>query len=95
MGFHPCGIIADVATDVHNGQVLEEATGYAKEIFVVFPRDGELAIGRGTVYSHYEFKVDAGARMTDEQWHEWMRDQSTPLPTPAAWKTSYIADLDG
>jgi hypothetical protein len=93
LNFHPCGIITDVATDAHNGQTLEEATGLVKEIYVVFPRDGELVIGRGAVYTQYEFEVDVNARMTDEQWHERMRDWSTPLPKLAEWKTSYMADI--
>jgi hypothetical protein len=99
LGAHPCGIVTDVATDARSGQVLEEATGFAASIYVVFPRDNELAIGRGMVYTQYEFEVDAGARMTDEQWHEWIKDSRYPLPTSlplpefAEWKTSYMADI--
>jgi hypothetical protein len=98
LGAHPCGIITDVATDAHSGQVLEEATGFATNIYVVFPRDGELVIGHGAVYSQYEFKVDADARMTDEQWHERMNDSRytadlLPLPELAEWKSAYIVDI--
>lgn len=87
---HPCGVIADVATDP-NGFALEEATGYAKTIFVVFPRDGKLVLGSGAVYSQYEFTVPLSERVTDEQWHERMTGNA--LPAPAPWKRSFLCDI--
>jgi len=87
---HPCGVIADVATDP-NGMALEEATGFAKTIFVVFPRDGKLVLGSGTVFSQYEFTVPMNARLTDEQWHEIMNQNE--LPDLAAWKRVFMCDI--
>ncbi|MDR3121837.1 MAG: DUF3160 domain-containing protein [Clostridiales bacterium] len=87
---HPCGVIADVATDP-NGSALEEATGYAKTIFVVFPRDGKLVLGSGAVFSQYEFTVPMSGRVTDEQWHERMRRND--LPELAQWKRSFMCDI--
>jgi hypothetical protein len=87
---HPCGVIADVATDP-NGSALEEATGFAKTMFVVFPRDGKLILGSGTVFSQYEFTVPMSARVTDEQWHERMNQND--LPETAAWKQSFLCDV--
>jgi hypothetical protein len=87
---HPCGVIADVATDP-NGSALEEATGYAKTIFVVFPRDGQLVLGSGAVFSQYEFIVPMSGRVTDEQWHERMRQND--LPELAEWKRSFMCDI--
>jgi hypothetical protein len=85
---HPCGVVADVAT----GQLaLEEGTGFAKTIFVVFPRDGELVLGSGSVYSHYEFTVPISDRLTDEKWHELMRGND--LPEPAFWKAYFTVDI--
>jgi hypothetical protein len=86
----PCGVIADVATDP-NGVALEEATGFAKIIFVVFPRDGQLALGSGSAYSHYEFTVPIDQRYTDEQWHERMKQNE--LPELAGWKHGFICDV--
>lgn len=88
---HPCGVVADVATDPRNGLALEEATGYAKTIFVVFPRDGKLVLGSGTVFSQYEFTVPMNERLTDEQWHERMKANN--LPDLAQWKRSFICDI--
>jgi hypothetical protein len=85
---HPCAIVADVATDP-NGEVLEEATGYAKTIYVAFPRDGKVVLGRGAVYSQYEFTVPLDQRMTDETWH--VKLTSGEEPKVADWKKAYLA----
>jgi hypothetical protein len=87
---HPCGVAADVSTDP-NGSVLEEATGYAKTIFVVFPRDGKLVLGSGTVFSQYEFTVPISERLTDEEWHERLKQND--IPKPADWKQSFMCDI--
>ena len=87
---HPDAVVADVATDP-NGQALEEATGYAKEIYVAFPRDGKVALARGVVYSQYEFTMPLAQRMTDETWHQ--RIKSGGVPPYAAWKSAFIADI--
>ena len=87
---HPCGVVADVATDP-NGVALEQATGFAKTIFVVFPRDGELVLGSGTVFSQYEFVVPMSERLTDETWHEMMN--ANLLPPMAPWKSQFFCDL--
>jgi hypothetical protein len=87
---HPCGVIADVATNP-NGQVLEEATGFAKVILVVFPRNGKLALGSGLVYSQYEFTVPLDKRVTSEEWH--VRMNNGALPPLADWKSKFTADI--
>ena len=87
---HPGAIIADIATDP-NGWVLEEATGYAKEIYAAFPRDGEVVLGRGVVYSQYEFTVPMSERMTDEAWHERLRSGETP--DLANWKRAFTVNI--
>ncbi|MCD7947353.1 MAG: DUF3160 domain-containing protein [Oscillospiraceae bacterium] len=83
---HPDAIVADVATDP-NGIVLEEATGFAKTIVVAFPRDGEVVLGVGVVYSQYEFTVPLDQRMTDEAWHQALNQDE--IPPLAAWKEAY------
>jgi len=88
--FHPDAVVADVATDP-NGLALEEATGYAKEIYVAFPRDGKVVLGRGVVYSQYEFTVPLAGRLTDEAWHQRLRDGD--IPPYAPWKSAFIADI--
>ncbi|MDR0820839.1 MAG: DUF3160 domain-containing protein [Oscillospiraceae bacterium] len=91
LAYHPDAVIADVATSAE-GDVLEEATGYANMIYVAFSRDGEVALGRGVVYSQYEFASQT--RMTDEEWHEILRnsyEDKSKLPPLASWKKSFTA----
>lgn len=64
---YPCALVADIATDP-NGFCLEEAIGGASTIYVVFPIDGELHIGRGSVFTYYQFEVPLSERMTDSDW---------------------------
>lgn len=70
-------VVADVATDP-NGLVLEEATGYISEIYVVVPIDGKLRIAKGAVYSYYEFTQPMEDRLTDEKWKEMLKSGSVP-----------------
>lgn len=90
LGDHPCAIVADVATDP-NGFVLEQATGYAKEIYVIFPRDGKAVIGCGAAFSHYEFIVPLAERLTDEAWH--IRLKEGDIPEFEDWKKAFIVNI--
>ena len=87
---HPDAVVADVATDP-NGLALTEATGYSKEIYVAFPRDGKVVLARGVVYSQYEFTLPLANRLTDEAWHQRLRDGD--IPPFAGWKSAFIADI--
>jgi len=90
LDLHPAAVVADVATDP-NGLALTQATGYAKEIYVAFPRDGEVVLGRGVVYSQYEFTVPLAERLTDEAWH--LRLRGGDIPPYADWKEAFITDI--
>jgi hypothetical protein len=71
-------LVADVATG--NGAVLEEATGHPTAIYEVVPIDGQLVLARAGVYSHYEFVVGLGNRLTDEAWRAQLdADKAPPL----------------
>ncbi|MCL2548950.1 MAG: DUF3160 domain-containing protein [Symbiobacteriaceae bacterium] len=87
---HPSGIVADVATDA-DGSVLQQATGFVKEIYLAFPRDGKVVLGCGAVYSHYEIILPLTQRMSDETWHQRLNDGD--IPATEEWKTAFIADL--
>ncbi len=99
-----CPIIADIATDP-NGSVLEVGTGKAHYIYVVFPIDGELHLGRGSVYSFYQFESDISNRLTDDQWkeqleswhlddnYEWVPNQD--YPEQPKWTQSYRVSYKG
>ena len=94
----PCPVVADIATDP-NGAVLEVGSGYADTIFVVFPIDGELHVGSGSVYSFYQFTVPIDRRMTDLEFRHalssgyvdddlnWVEDNEE-IPKPD-WTMSY------
>lgn len=62
-------LIADVATILGpGGGILEVATGLPYEIYVLCETNGKIFIGRGAVYSYYEFLSEE--RLTDEKWQE-------------------------
>ncbi len=69
----PCPVIADIATDP-NGTVLEVGTGPADTVYVVFPIDGELHVGRGSVFGFYQFEQPMSDRLTDEEWRNILAD---------------------
>ena len=75
--------VADVATSQE--AALEEGTGRFMEIYVVFPLDGVLYLGRGGIYTQYEFTQPTSDRLTDEQWRD--RLNSNQLPPLGDWKT--------
>ena len=79
-------VVADVATGMD--QALTEGTGRIMELYVVFPAKGKLHIGRGGIYSQYEFVQPTSNRLTDEQWRQRL-DQGD-VPPIGEWKT-YIA----
>lgn len=85
---NPASLIADVATDAFNGQVLEEATGNVSAIYVIVPIDGKLRVAKGGVYTHYEFAWDMSDRLTNAKWRE-MLVSGTP-PKLADWMTYFV-----
>lgn len=94
----PCPIVADIATDP-NGSVLEVGTGDAQTMYVVFPIDGELHIGSGSVYSFYQFLQPIDERMTDSEWRDrlsgghldddWNWVPNEDQPVQPEWTQSY------
>ncbi|WP_051656824.1 DUF3160 domain-containing protein [Butyrivibrio sp. AE3004] len=94
----PCPVVADIATDP-NGQVLEVGTGNASTVYVVFPIDGKLHIGSGSVYDFYQFTVPISDRMTDSEWREalenghfdddWNWIENTEKPKKPDWTMEY------
>ncbi len=96
----PCPVVADIATDP-NGEVLEVGTGTANTIYVVFPIDnGKLHVGKGSVYSFYQFTVPISNRMTDSEWREalsnghfdddWNWVENEDSPEKPDWTKGYL-----
>ncbi len=86
LGDNPAPLIADVATDP-NCCVLEVGTGHVEPLYVVFPIDGELRVGRGAVYSYYEFSWPMSDRLTDEKWRDEILWGSDDKPDRPQWHT--------
>ena len=94
----PCPVIADIATDP-NGAVLEVGSGKASDVYVIFPIDGELHIGRGSCYSFYQFVTSLDNRMTDSEWRNmlsggylddnWNWVEVEKAPEQPEWTSSY------
>ena len=63
----PMALVTDVATDP-NGSCLQLGIGGASTIYVIFPIDGQLHIGRGGVFNFYQFEQPISDRMTDKEW---------------------------
>lgn len=83
-------VIADFYTAAPNefspGGYMESGVGPAQEIYVIVPIEGQLYLTRGAVFSYYEFLSEE--RLTDERWHEMIREDNTPLMPE--WTNSFI-----
>lgn len=84
---NPAAIIADVATDP-KGLVLEEAIGWIDDIYVVFPLEGKLRIGKGGVFSYYEFDWPLSDRLTDSKWRAML--ESGEAPDRPEWTNLFL-----
>ena len=93
---YPMALITDVATDP-NGSCLQLGIGGASTIYVIYPIDGELHVGRGGVFNYYQFEQPISDRLTDSKWREmigmqldsndmYVRDNSIVEPD---WTSSY------
>jgi hypothetical protein len=69
-------IIADIFTGPAG--ITHVASGWVHPVYVAFPRDGKVAIGRGGVLSFYE--VNSGERLSDQAWRRLLADERPPLP---------------
>jgi hypothetical protein len=63
-------MVVDVHTDLGPGRVLEEATGYIGDLYVVIPepRSRKLVLAVGASVPHYELTQPAAQRLTDSAW---------------------------
>ena len=77
-------VVVDLMTVVKNsvglpeGEISHIGTGKPMEIFVIYPHDGKLYMGRGATFSYYEF-LNKG-RLTDEDWQKMVYDEATDFP---------------
>lgn len=86
----PAMVIADVASDP-DGNILEIGVGEVRQMLVVFPIDGELHLGVGSVYSTHEFVLN-GERYTDDMWRKKFRTERENKPKDRAWTKGYTVN---
>lgn len=78
---NPGAIVCDIATDPENNKILNVATGYVDNIYVLVEVDGKLRLTKGGVYSFYEFESDQ--RLRDDEWFNFLQNDS---PRKPEWK---------
>lgn len=80
-------LIADVFTGPDGVQHV--ASGWVHPVYVVFPREGKPAVGRGGVLSFYE--VTAKERLSDPAWRAQLAGEARPK-LPAWTKAVFVVD---
>jgi hypothetical protein len=73
--------VVDVHTDPNSGDVLEEGVGNCNFLVAAIDNGGDRMIYVGPVYSFYEFRQEAGKRLTDQEWQQMLNDGQQP-PRP-------------
>ena len=78
-------VVVDLMRVVENSvglpkdEIFSIGTGKPMEIFVIYPHQGKLYMGRGATFSYYEFLNKE--RLTDEDWQKMVYDEATDFPT--------------
>jgi len=83
-------VVADVHSTSITAKALEEAVGYAEEIFALVEIEGYLYITRGSVFSYYEFLQPVSNRLTDEEWQSMLRRGQAP--DRPSWCEKFMVD---
>ncbi len=77
-------VVVDLMRVVENSvglpkdEIFSIGTGKPMEIFVIYPHEGKLYMGRGASFSYYEFLNKE--RLTDEDWQKMVYDEETDFP---------------
>lgn len=61
------------------GDISHIGTGKPMEIYVIYPHQDKLYMGRGATFSYYEFLNKE--RLTDEDWQKMVYDEKIDFPT--------------
>lgn len=78
-------VVVDLMRVVENSvglpkdEISHIGTGKPMEIFVIYPHEGKLYMGRGATFSYYEFLNKE--RLTDEEWQKMVYDEVIDFPT--------------
>jgi hypothetical protein len=80
-------LIADVQTDIPDGQILYEADAIPNYIYVAIKDQNGTRLTKGLVFNYYEFYLPSGGnRLTDQDWWKqvYTLDKSL-LPASPTW----------
>jgi hypothetical protein len=84
-------LVADVFTDLVDGQILYEGVGIPNYIYVAVKDKNGARLTKGLVYSYYEFTAPLAERLTDEKWREWnYTGDKSRMPPMAEWGRALI-----
>jgi hypothetical protein len=84
-------LVADVFTNVAQGEILYEGVGIPNYIYVAVQDRNGARLTKGLVYSYYEFTGPLKERLTDEKWREWnYTGDKGKLPAQAEWSKSLL-----
>ena len=78
-------VVVDLMRVVENNlglpkdEISHIGTGKPMEIYVIYPHQDKLYMGRGATFSYYEFLNKN--RLTDEDWQKMVYDEKTDFPT--------------
>jgi hypothetical protein len=87
-------LVADVDTDAPDqfvgdpGAVLHEGVGNVHLLLIAIDNGPDRMVYAGPVFSHYEFEMPTGTRLTDDQWKSMLTSGQKP-PSPD-WTRSYL-----
>lgn len=86
-------VVVDLMRVVENSvglpkdEIFSIGTGKPMEIFVIYPHEGKLYMGRGATFSYYEFLNKE--RLTDEEWQKMVYDEVIDFP---AWYKDLVTE---
>lgn len=86
-------VVVDLMRVVENSvglpkdEISHIGTGKPMEIFVIYPHEGKLYMGRGATFSYYEFLNKE--RPTDEEWQKMVYDEVIDFP---AWYKDLVTE---
>jgi hypothetical protein len=77
-------VVADIFR--YWGQYQLEGVGYADDLYIIIPVNGQLYLMRGSIFSYYEFLHEK--RLTDSEWYELLK--TFKLEMRSKWWQQYL-----
>ena len=84
------GLIADVHTDVAQGQIQYEATGEPQIMLVLVGNENTVRLAVGVAFNHYELAGPLTTRYTDAAWQSRVYEGQGPVPEKNFWYRSLL-----